>query len=174
MLGRVAFAEGKHADALAQYREAIVLDAGFRGDPVLLDHVEQALGESRNAEAALDLAVDKIGAPAADLLVKVANESPELARRQRAAAALDDMGNGDLVDRVGLAMLQLKRARGCDEKKMLVEKLRDLGDPKALPALRDLRGRSIGGLFRLGGVNTRCMRKGSCRRPSRISRRRPA
>jgi tetratricopeptide (TPR) repeat protein len=159
MLGRVAFAEGKHAEALAQYREAIGLDAGFRGDPVLLEHVGQALGEGRNADGALDLAIDKIGAPAADLLVKVANESPELARRQRAAAALDEMGKGDKVDRVGLGMLQLKRARGCEEKKMLVEKLRDLGDPRALPALRDLRGRSIGGLFRLGGANTRCMKK---------------
>jgi serine/threonine-protein kinase len=159
MLGRVAFAEGKHAEALAQYREAIGLDAGFRGDPVLLEHVEQALGESRNAEAALDLVIDKIGAPAADLLVKTANESGDLARRQRAVAALDEMGKGDRVDRVGLAMLQLKRARGCEEKKVFVEKLRDLGDPKALPALRDLRGRSIGGLFRLGGANTRCMKK---------------
>jgi serine/threonine-protein kinase len=159
MLGRVAFAEGKHAEALAQYREAIGLDAGFRGDAVLLEHVQQALGESRNAEAALDLAIDKIGAPATDLIVKVANDSPELARRQRAAAALDEMGKGDRVDRVGLAMLQLKRARGCEEKKMLVEKLRDIGDPRALPALRDLRGRSIGGLFRLGGANTRCMKK---------------
>ena len=119
MLGRVAFAEGKHAEALAQYREAIGLDAGFRGDPVLLEHLEQALGESRNAEAALDLAIDKVGAPAADLLVKVANESAELARRQRAAAALDEMGKGDRVDRVGLAMLQLKRSRGCEEKKVL-------------------------------------------------------
>jgi tetratricopeptide (TPR) repeat protein len=159
MLGRVAFAEGKHAEALGQYREAIGLDAGFRGDPVLLDHLAQAFGESRNAEAALDLAIDKVGAPAADLLVKVANDSPELARRQRAAAALDEMGKGDRVDRVGLAMLQLKKARGCEEKKMLVEKLRDLGEPRALPALRDLRGRNIGGLFRLGGANTRCMKK---------------
>jgi serine/threonine-protein kinase len=159
MLGRVAFAEGKHAEALAQYREAISLDAGFRGDPVLLDHLEETLGESRNAEAALDLAIDKVGAPAANLLIKVANESPELARRQRAVAALDEMGKGDRVDRVGLAMLQLKRARGCEEKKVFVEKLRDLGDPRALPALRDLRGRSIGGLFRLGGANTRCMKK---------------
>jgi serine/threonine-protein kinase len=159
MLGRVAFAEGKHAEALAQYREAIGLDAGFRGDPVLLEHVEQALGESRNAEAALDLVIDKIGAPAADLLVKTANESGDLARRQRAVAALDEMGKGDRVDRVGLAMLQLKRARGCEEKKVFVEKLRDLGDPRALSALRDLRGRSIGGLLRLGGANTRCMKK---------------
>jgi serine/threonine-protein kinase len=159
MLGRVAFAEGKHAEALAQYREAIGLDAGFRGDPVLLEHVQEALGESRNVEAALDLAIDKIGAPAAGLLLKIANDSPELQRRQRAVAALDEMGKGDRVDRVGLAMLQLKRARGCEEKKVFVEKLRDLGDPRALPALRDLRGRSIGGLFRLGGANTRCMRK---------------
>jgi serine/threonine-protein kinase len=159
MLGRVAFAEGKHAEALAQYREAITLDAGFRGDAVVLEHLEQALGEPRNGEAALDLAIDKIGAPAADLLVKVANEGPDLARRQRAAAALDEMGKGDRVDRVSLAMLQLRRARGCEEKKVFVEKLRDLGDAKALPALRDLRGRSIGGLFRLGGANTRCMRK---------------
>jgi serine/threonine protein kinase len=159
MLGGVAFSEGKHAEALAEYREAIGFDAGFRGDPVLLAHLEQALVEPRYADAALDLAVEKIGAPAAELLVKVANDSAELARRQRAAAALDEMGKGDRVDRVGLAMLQLKKARGCDEKKMLVEKLRDLGNPRALPALRDLRGRSIGGLFRLGGANTRCMKK---------------
>jgi serine/threonine-protein kinase len=159
MLGRVAFSEGKHAEALAHYREAIGLDAGFRGDPVLLDHLEEAFGESRNVDAALDLAIEKIGAPAADLLLKVANESPELARRQRAVAALEEMGKGDKVDRVGLAALQLKKARGCEEKKVFVEKLRDLGDPRALPALRELRGRSIGGLFRLGGANTRCMRK---------------
>jgi len=159
MLGRVAFAEGKHGEALVRYREAISLDAGFRGDPVLLDHVETTLGEAKNADAALDLVVERIGAPAADLLIKVANESSDLARRQRAAAALDEMGKGDRVDRVSLAMLQLKRASTCDEKKMLVEKLRDAGDPRALPALRGLRGRNIGGLFRLGGVNTRCMRK---------------
>jgi hypothetical protein len=36
MLGRVAFADDKHQEALAHYREAIALDAGFRGDPVLL------------------------------------------------------------------------------------------------------------------------------------------
>jgi serine/threonine-protein kinase len=159
MLGRVAFAEGKHAEAMSHYREAIGLDPGFRGDPVLLGHVETALGESKNADAALDLVVEKIGAPASDLLIKVANESTDLARRQRAVAALEEMGKGDKVDRVSLAMLQLKKARGCEEKKVFVEKLRDLGDPRALPALRDVRGRSIGGLFRLGGANTRCMKK---------------
>ncbi len=159
MLGRVAFAEGRHGDAIGEYRDAITLDAGFRGDPVLLGHIETALGESRNADEALDLVVEKIGAPATDLLIQVANESAELTRRQRAASALDDLGKGDKVDRVGLATLQLKKAASCEEKKMLVEKLRDLGDPRALPALRGLRGRSIGGLIRLGGTNVRCMKK---------------
>jgi hypothetical protein len=159
MLGRVSFAEGRHGDAIGEYRDAIGLDAGFRGDPVLLGHVETALGESRNADEALALVVEKIGAPATDLLIQVANESSELTRRQRAASALDDLGKGDKVDRVGLATLQLKKAGTCEEKKMLVEKLRDLGDPRALPALRGLRGRNIGGLIRLGGTNVRCMKK---------------
>jgi eukaryotic-like serine/threonine-protein kinase len=159
MLGRVAFAENRHAEALVHYREAIAVDAGFRGDPVLLGHLDTALSESKNADAALDLVIERIGAPAVDLLEKVANESSDLTRRQRAAAALDDIGKGDRVDRIGLAMLQLKKAASCEEKKMLVEKLRDFGDPRALPALRALRGRSIGGLIRFGGSNTRCMKK---------------
>jgi serine/threonine-protein kinase len=159
MLGRVSWAEGKRTEALSRYREAIDLDAGFRGDAVLLSHVDSALGERATADEALDLAVEKIGAPATDLLERVANESSDLGRRQRAAGALDELGKGDRVDRVGLAMMQLKKpGTGCEEKKMLVEKLRDLGDPRALPALRALGGRRIGPL-RLGGANTRCMKK---------------
>jgi serine/threonine-protein kinase len=159
MLGRVAFADNRHGDGLAQYKEAIALDAGFRGDPVLLAHVDTALAEPKNLDEALDLIIEDIGAPAADLLEKVANEGNDLPRRQRAAAALDDMGKKDRVDRVGLAMLQLKKAQTCEEKKVLVEKLRDYGEPRALPALRALRGHSIGRLFRFGGSNTACMRK---------------
>jgi hypothetical protein len=127
---------------------------------VLLGHVDTASGERGTADEALDLAIEKIGAPAADLLERVANESSDLGRRQRAASALDELGKGDRVDRVELAVLQLKKpGSSCEEKKMLVEKLRDMGEPRALPALRALRGRNIGGLFRLGGVNTRCMKK---------------
>ena len=63
MLGRVAFSDNRHGDGLASYRQAITLDAGFRGDPVLLAHVDTALAEPRYAQAALDLIVDKIGAP---------------------------------------------------------------------------------------------------------------
>ena len=162
MLGRLAFADNRHAEGLASYREAIELDDGFRGDPVLLAHVDTALGEPRQSQAALDLVIEKIGPPAADLLEKVANEGPDLPRRRRAAAALEAMGKGERVDRTGLLILELKKAQTCEDRKDLVEKLRVAGDPRALPALKALRPR--GGLNRLmsrlgasGGIG--CMKK---------------
>ena len=165
MLGRVAFSDNRHADGLASYRQAITLDPGFRGDPVLLAHVDTALGEPRHAQAALDLIIDKIGAPAADLLEKVANEGSDLPRRRRAAAALHEMGKDERVDRVSLLMLELKKAPTCEERKDLVEQLRRAGDPRALPALKSLRSRGGSGLGRLmsrlsgGGAGTACMKK---------------
>ena len=86
--------------------------------------------------AALDLVIEKIGAPAADLLEKAANEGTDLERRQRAAAALDDIGEGKRVDQVSLSILELKKAGSCEEKKVVVVKLKGLGDVRALPALR--------------------------------------
>jgi serine/threonine-protein kinase len=157
MLGRVAYADDKHQEALVHYREAITLDAGFRGDPVLLSHMDTLLGEARQADGALDLLIDKIGAPAADLLEKVANDGSDLERRQRAAAALDDIGEGKRVDQVSLAILELKKASSCEEKKVVVVKLKGLGDARAVPALRALGGRRLGPL-RFGGADTRCMK----------------
>jgi eukaryotic-like serine/threonine-protein kinase len=159
MLGRVAYADDNNDEALTHYRQAIALDAGFRGDPVLLAHVGAMLVESRDADEALDLLIGAVGAPAADLLQKAANEGTDLERRQRAATALDDIGQGKRVDRVSLAMLDLRKgARTCDERKALVEKLRAMDDPRALPALRELRGRNFGP-FRVGSTDTSCMKK---------------
>jgi hypothetical protein len=157
LLGRVAFADDKHEESLSHYREAISRDAGFRGDPVLLNHLDTMLSEPKHADAALALLIERIGAPAADLLTKVANEGTDLVRRRRAAAALDDFGQGKRVDRVSMAILELKKATSCDERKVLVERLNDLGDVRALPALRSLRGRRMGPLT-WGASDTSCMK----------------
>ncbi|MBW8805907.1 MAG: protein kinase [Catenulisporales bacterium] len=147
-LGRLAFLEDRHTEALAQYREALKKDGGYRGDPVLLGHLGEALGESRSADAALDLAVTMVGKPAVPLLVRVANESADVHRRERAAAALDDLGEGGAVDRVGLTIVQLKAAGSCEERKPFVVRLGELRDTRALPALRQQRGRGgLGGLL---------------------------
>jgi tetratricopeptide (TPR) repeat protein len=157
LLGRVAYADERQQEALSHYREAITLDAGFRGDPVLLSHLDAMLADPKEADPALDLIVERIGAPAADLLEKVANDSNDLLRRRRAVASLDDIGQGKRVDRVSLAMFELKKASSCDERKVLVDKLREMGDAKALPALRALRGRRVGPIS-WGAQDTSCMK----------------
>jgi len=158
MLGRVAYSEDRRPEALADYREAIALDPGFRGDPVLLAHVDAMLAEPKEADAALDLVIEHIGAPAADLLAKVANEGSDLPRRRRAAIALGDIDQEKRVDRVSLDMLELRKAPTCEEKKDWVEKLRQLGDARALPTLRGLRARRVGPIS-WGGTNIGCMKK---------------
>jgi serine/threonine protein kinase len=158
MLGRVAYAEDRPAEALDDYREAIALDPGFRGDPVLLGHLDAMRTDPREADPALDLMIEHIGAPAADLLAKAANEGGDLPRRRRAAIALGDLDQEKRVDRVSLDMLELKKASSCEEKKDWVGKLRDLGDARALPALRGLRARHVGPLS-WGGTNVGCMKK---------------
>ena len=45
MLGRVSFAQDKHQEALDDYASAIALDPGFRGDPVLLGHLDAMLAD---------------------------------------------------------------------------------------------------------------------------------
>jgi serine/threonine-protein kinase len=143
-LGRLAFLEDRRTEALDDYRAAIRKDAGYRGDGVLLAHLAEALAESRSADAALDLAIESVGKPAAPLLTKVANESGDIRRRERAATALDELGEGGAVDRVGLTIAELKSAESCEARKPFVVRLGELGDVRALPALRQQRGR--GGL----------------------------
>ena len=58
---------------------------------------------------------------------------------------------------VSLGVLELKKATTCDDRKAWVEKLRDLGDPRALSVLRGLRGRRVGPLA-WGASDTSCMR----------------
>ncbi|MFL5306529.1 MAG: protein kinase domain-containing protein [Polyangia bacterium] len=157
MLGRVAYDEDKHKEALDHYGQAIALDSGFRGDPVLLGHVDEMLSDPKLDDAALDLVIDHIGAPAADILAKTANEGGDLPRRRRAAQALVDLGEGKRVDRVSLGILELRKADDCEARKEWVGKLRDLGDPRALPALRGLRARRVGPLS-FGGSDIRCMK----------------
>ena len=158
LMGRVAFADERHAEAITDYRQAIELDPGFRGDPVLLEHLGVALGEARLADTALDLAVDQVGKPAAELLAKVANGGGDLRRRERAARALDDLGEGKRVDQVALRIAQLKRGGPCEDRKPLVVALGKSDDLRALPVLRAQRQR--GGLDGLLGNEppTGCMK----------------
>jgi serine/threonine-protein kinase len=158
LLGRLAFADDHHLAALDDYREAIALDAGFRGDPILIDHLGVALGEARAADAALDLAIERVGRPAADLLERVANGGGDLRRRQRAARALSELGEERRVDTVSLRSAELRKATNCEDKKAIVTWLAKADDPRALPVLRSQRSR--GGIEGFLGAepNNACMK----------------
>jgi tetratricopeptide (TPR) repeat protein len=152
LLGRVAFAEDRLAQAFDDYRQAIAIDPGFRGDPVLVEHLGLALldakADGKTADSAMDLAIERVGRPAVNLLERVANGSGDVRRRQRAAQALDELGEGKRVDRIGLQMAQFKRAGTCEERKPLAVALGNSGDVRALTVLRGVRPRSgLGGMF---------------------------
>jgi tetratricopeptide (TPR) repeat protein len=157
LLGRVAFAEDRRVQALDNYREAIALDPGFRADAVLLEHLGLVLTDPRNdgrgadpkaADAALELAIERVGRPATELLVRVANAPGDVDRRQKAALALDELGEGARVDHVSLGLAALRRAASCEDRKPLVVQLGNSQDLRALAPLRGLRPRSgLGGLF---------------------------
>ncbi len=161
LAGRLAFLQARPGEGLGAYREAIVLDAGYRGDPVLVSHVRRALEDPRHSEAALGMMINAIGLPARDALAGVANEGYDLDRRQRAADALDRMGEGKLVDKVELLDLGLRKAESCEERKVIVGKLRDTGDARAIPILKGLRRNAVDNFVaRLGlGSSNGCLQK---------------
>ena len=148
LLGRLAFGDNRRSEALGSYREAIALDGGFRADPILLEHLGVALTDSRVADAALDLAIERVGRPAVEPLQRVANGNGDVGRRRRAANALVDLGEATRVDLVALQIAELKKIGPCEGRKPLVMALGESGDPRALPALRSQRSRGgIEGLF---------------------------
>ena len=124
MLGRVAYADDRHEEALAHYREAITLDAGFRGDPVLLAHVDALLAEPRQAD----------GGARPGHRRRSARRRPTCWRRSPTTAPTSSAGSGPppRSTSMGRASASIgcrcrswsSRRRGtCEEKKVVVAKL---------------------------------------------------
>jgi hypothetical protein len=60
--------------------------------------------------------------------------------RYYAEDLLEKSGNTDKIDNVGMNIWDLKELEKCQEKKIAVVALRDLKDPRALPALKEALG----------------------------------
>jgi tetratricopeptide (TPR) repeat protein len=156
LLGHIDFAEEKYDAALEGYRHAIVLDASFRGDPALLRNASSLLADKEYAEPALVLLSDQVGVPACAALERVAvtDRRPEL--RHRALTACERLRCGGL-DRFASYLLDLQTSKTCPERKEAMERLRKLGDKRALePFKKALRAR--GGFLNLSRPND-CMGK---------------
>jgi hypothetical protein len=97
--------------------------------------------ETRDAVAgmiALELAM-RLEPPAHDLVKATAgtNKVAEIRRRAYAIAERERLADG--IDRVETWSLDLAQATSCEERVAAIARLRRLGDPRAIPALKRAR-----------------------------------
>jgi hypothetical protein len=110
----------------------------------------------RSASTQAPAAAPTTGEADIQALVEIAESSPNAGSRRRAYESLKRLGAGDRVDQLTVIAAELRGARTCAERKAILPRVRELGDPRALPLLRRERDRRAGlaGLFQ--SVN-RCM-----------------
>jgi hypothetical protein len=144
-LGNLDFADGDKAGGLAEYKKAIDADPGYRGNPALLAQVSPLVSDKDVGSAALDVLCDQIGAPALPVLVQLA-QSPDAdpSVRARARDTVIKLGAQSKLDLVASYGLDLQQDTSCDDRRQAVEELRDLGDKRAVPLLRQARDRTEG------------------------------
>ena len=160
LLGNLEIAEGRALAGLEEYRQALTLDPGMRGDPALLRTVRTFLRDpdKKLAWTALTLVTERVGAPASADLVAIGSEDRRPEFRRAARTACQDVGCEDQIDWVRSYALDLGQARTCEDKRVAIVALGETGDPKAKEPLR--RARSVRGLFGgLFGGGNQCVRK---------------
>ena len=166
LFGNLDFAQGERERALADYHDAIVLDAGYGNDAVLRANVRAMLDRRNEGPAAVALLADDIGKPALSDLVACAKTCrDERARRKAAEAAIKiggakliaDEGKPDDDDATDAVLERLRSGKSCRERRAAALELAATGDKRYLDSLRAARDRR-GGFLGLEQING-CMRR---------------
>jgi eukaryotic-like serine/threonine-protein kinase len=164
LLGNLDYAQGDRDRALVDYRQAIVLDSGYKNDPVLRGNVRAMLDRRVEGAAAVAL-LDDIGKPALQELIACAKTCRDERTRRRAAEAAVRIGGPALLaeeakpatDEKQEALDRLRLGRNCRERKAAALELIATGDKRYVEALRQARDRR-GGFFGMSLANY-CMRR---------------
>jgi len=150
------------------YRESIMLDPAVATDPIMRENMSQVL--TTREQEAIDAAFELLEAMAEasddtyahDRLVEMASQHPSIYTRYHSFALAEKLGLGDRIDRLQSYLLDLEQSPKCEFRRRTVQKLRELGDKRAIPALEKARRRmreDDSGSGR-GKVNiNRCLRK---------------
>lgn len=139
LLGRAHFAAGNYPTAFNEYGKAIQIESAYAGDSALQDDVLSRLeeGNAEEAEMAEDLLKKHLGAAANPRLAEIAEHNNVLKIRKRALRILNESGQFDNLPEWNQNTIQLRHAPDdCQENLVWVKKIADLGDPRALGALR--------------------------------------
>lgn len=146
VLGHAQIALRHPRDGLAAYDHAIRLAQTLANDTTLVANVKQVVLTSRDPATsipALELLSSNKTAPAEDAIVaQTSNAVAEI--RHQAVAIAEREGIADRIDWVSSWALDLRQAKTCDERRAIITKLADTGDPRALPALRQARAYKCG------------------------------
>ena len=148
--GHQAYSQGLRGDGIGLYDRALALDASLKEDPELVANLVESLGRVTKLSRPL---MEKHQSPA---LLKALGERSGQAGpygRAQATALLRDFGRPDLIDHVGQAIIALEDAEPCEDRLAAIKRLRQLGDPRALPHVEAQIETGFGGWMR-----SRCLK----------------
>lgn len=137
-LGRAHFAVGNFGAAFEQYGRAVDLAPEYAQDSALQADVLSRLEEASDDAAAPAEALirAKLGASATRRLAELAEHHNVRKIRRRALRILSDSGELEKLPEWNQYTIALRHAVGCEENLKWIKRLADLGDPRALGALR--------------------------------------
>jgi hypothetical protein len=129
---------GAVLDAVSGYERALLQDEALATDPrVRANLTTIATGKDAVAAVvALDLLARSVSPPARDVIAAQASKNPSREVRQRAFAIAVRDRFLDTVSVLDSYVLDLQQAKTCDERRLVIGKLRELGDRRATTALR--------------------------------------
>lgn len=148
--GHEAYSQGLRGDGIGLYDRALALDASLKQDPQLITNLVESLGRVTKLSRPL---MEKHSSPA--LLKALGERSGQGGPygRAQATALLRDFGRPDLIDHVGQAIIALEDAEPCEDRLAAIKRLRQLGDPRALPHVEAQIESGFGGWMR-----SRCLK----------------
>jgi class 3 adenylate cyclase len=149
-----AYFDRRRVEAAQGYGRVLEMDPELKHDSGLAANLVGTMGHAG------DLPGDIIRKyPSAEFVYELGRRTSQPGRKgaQRAAALLQELGQGGRIDQRGMAMTELAEAPECEERLAAVRKLRALRDPRALPALRPFSKRGLGTLF--GKDPNECLRR---------------
>jgi len=139
LLGAAEFCRRRHQAALAAYAEAIKLDPRFKRDVRILEHAKALLGRRGMRERAVAFLGAHLGPTALPVLIDAAGHNRDLEARHLAVTMVAKQGAASKIDWVSSLGLDLAQLPTCEERCKVVERLHQLGDPRAIEALRKAR-----------------------------------
>ena len=152
-LAHALAAVGRNRAAISAYRNAVDRTPALDRDSTMRIQVAlmQDNSDSQVAMAASEFLAVRLGDERArQRLVTTASSHKRMRIRHRARELAEQLQLGDKVDRLRSYSLDLQQGKRCEDRRKIVLKLRELGDPRAIPELLRARDRKGGGILGIG------------------------